>query len=220
MKAGADWNGAFEIVRNEVRVKDRTKIDFEQVRATGGTVSFTVKVSDGHTEVEQVITLNVEDTFSENFEGTLGGDTLAGGAGTDLLNGREGDDRLSGGIDNDGLTGGSGADSFVFDSTLSSTKNVDRIMDFKTSEGDKILLSRSVFGNNIGQVGMLDEDAFCQGTAAQDAEDRIIYDPMTGKLYYDFNGNAGTNPPILFAQFRINQNNPAPVLTHESFFVI
>ncbi|WP_404287247.1 hypothetical protein ACD578_18250 [Microvirga sp. RSM25] len=220
MKAGADWNGAFEIVRNEVRVKDRTKIDFEQVRATGGTVSFTVKVSDGHTEVEHVITLNVEDTFSENVTGTQENDTLTGGAGNDILNGSNGNDRLSGGIDNDILTGGLGADSFVFDSTLSSTRNVDRIMDFKISEGDKILLSRSVFGNNVGEVGMLSEGAFREGTTAQDADDRIIYDPTTGKLYYDFNGNAGTNAPILFAQFRINASNPAPVLTHEFFFVI
>jgi Ca2+-binding RTX toxin-like protein len=37
---------------------------------------------------------------------------------------------------------------------------------------------------------VLDADAFHIGAAAADAEDRIIYNEMTGALIFDSNGNA------------------------------
>jgi Ca2+-binding RTX toxin-like protein len=46
---------------------------------------------------------------------------------------------------------------------------------------------------------MLAEGAFQLGTAAADADDRIIYDSATGKLFYDADGNAA-GAQVLFAQ--------------------
>jgi Ca2+-binding RTX toxin-like protein len=219
LKPGFDGNGAFEIVGNEIRVKDHTRIDFEQVRATGGTISFTVLASDGtNPAVEQLITLNVENVLNENVIGTEGADTITGGAGNDYLNGAGGNDRLSGGIDQDALTGGSGADAFVFDSTLS-TINVDLIFDFQTGEGDKILLAQSAFGAPVGPIGMLNENAFRVGAAAQDTDDRIIYDLAAGRLSYDPDGVGGL-AAVLFTEFQISSTSPAPQLTHQYFFVV
>ena len=39
-------------------------------------------------------------------------------------------------------------------------------------------------------TGMLARGAFYEGAAAHDASDQIIYDPTTGALIYDNNGDA------------------------------
>ena len=72
--------------------------------------------------------------------------------------------------------------------------NVDTIFDFEAGV-DKIRLDDAVFAGvtsaNLASV-------FVAGTAAQDADDRIIYDPATGALYYDGDGN-GAGAAIQFA---------------------
>jgi len=220
LKAGADLGGAIEIINgHEVYVKDYTKIDYEQT--TNGELSFTVLADDGvNAPVEQLITVNVENLLTEGVSGTIGNDLIRGGIGSDNLKGDEGNDTISGGGGKDVLTGGGGADAFVFDSILSATTNFDRIQDFRVAEGDKIWLSQSVFKQAIGALGTLNEDAFVEGTVAQDAEDRIIYDSTSGKLYYDPNGTAGSTAPILFAQFRVDATHLAPVLTYQDFLVV
>lgn len=71
------------------------------------------------------------------------------------LDGKEGNDVLIGGFSNDTLTGGTGSDRFVFGipannreglSDSVSREGTDRIKDFKRSEGDKIQITESVFG--------------------------------------------------------------------------
>ena len=61
---------------------------------------------------------------------------------------------------------------------------------------DTIFLSRSVFAA-LGE-GTLSEAAFASGTAAQDADDRIVYDSETGRIWYDADGN-GAGAAVLFA---------------------
>jgi Ca2+-binding RTX toxin-like protein len=132
---------------------------------------------------------------NDQLYGEGGGDTLRGGNGTDQLKGGDGDDNLYGGAGRDQLTGGAGADNFNFD-IAPGPANRDKILDYVPAD-DTIRLDDSVF-TAAGPAGTLDADAFVEGSAAADAEDRIIYDPATGSLYYDSDGT-GPNAQLLFA---------------------
>ncbi|MDF8331663.1 calcium-binding protein [Novosphingobium cyanobacteriorum] len=125
--------------------------------------------------------------------GNAAANTLSGLGGRDILIGGGGDDRLFGGSGKDALTGGAGADRFVFDTALDARTNRDSIADFNHGEGDKIVLSRTVFGA-VGAVGALADAAFhaaADATQAHDASDRIVYNTSTGVLYYDADGFGG-----------------------------
>ena len=52
------------------------------------------------------------------------------------------------------------------------------------------------------------------GTAAQDADDHIIYDSGTGALYYDGDGSGGT------AAVRFAQVSAGLALTNLDFYVV
>jgi len=126
---------------------------------------------------------------------TLSVASSAGGAtinltGNELSQAIIGNDRpnfINGGGGNDTLTGKGGADTFMFNTALSATGNVDRITDFAPSS-DKIDLAKSIF--SALNVGTLPSTAFFVGPAAHDADDRIVYNPVSGSLTYDSNGNA------------------------------
>jgi Ca2+-binding RTX toxin-like protein len=138
--------------------------------------------------------------------GTINGLVILGG-GNDLFNGKgahrpvevvggDGDDRLIGGKGNDTvngngghntLTGGPGHDHFLFDTPLDPVHNTDRVTDFKHGV-DKIDLGRGVF-TNLNASGALHAGMFHGGPGAQDADDRIIYNPANGWLIYDSNGS-------------------------------
>jgi Ca2+-binding RTX toxin-like protein len=122
--------------------------------------------------------------------------SLAGNLAANALSGGGGDDHLFGKGGNDSLQGGAGADAFHFD-TAPGAGNVDKILDFAVAD-DTILLDCAVF-TGIGIDGTLDAGAFVGGTAAQDADDRIVYDGATGKIFYDADGS-GAGAAILFAQ--------------------
>lgn len=128
--------------------------------------------------------------------GNDGSNILTGNGGGDSLSGGPGADILHGGSGNDMLTGGGGADLFCFDTVLNAANNVDQITDF-TVVDDAVQLAHGIFGA-AGPLGTLSADAFFAGTAAHDADDRIIYDSATGNLYYDADGN-GAGAQVLFA---------------------
>lgn len=117
------------------------------------------------------------------LDGGAGIDNLYGDDGNDKLNGGAGNDKLNGGKGSDTLTGGAGRDSFQME-----LGGVDKLMDF-ASGSDSL---------NLLFYGSLGENEFVLGTAAQDADDRIIYDQSTGRLYYDADGN-GAGAAVLFA---------------------
>lgn len=150
-------------------------------------------------------------TQDDDLFGGSGADTLIGGSGYDELFGGDGNDILRGGANNDWLEGGAGQDQFRFDTALGSG-NIDEILDFAVID-DTIALSQSVF-SAITAAGTLTAAAFRAGTAAQDADDRIIYDQAAGKLYYDADGN-GAGAMIQFAQI-----DPGTELTNADFFLI
>lgn len=157
-------------------------------------------------------------TLAANVENlTLSGSAALRGVGNAMANILVGNDQsnvLNGKSGNDTLTGGQGADVFVFD-----TRNgVDSIRDF-THSTDRIHLDDSAFSALAS--GLLADAAFAQGagwTSAHDATDRIIYNPTSGKLYYDADGQGGT-ASVLVANLG-GGGLPPPMLSASDFLVV
>jgi trimeric autotransporter adhesin len=132
--------------------------------------------------------------------GTAGNDTLTGGAGNDTLIGLAGADSLVGGAGNDWfeggtgqdrLNGGAGADSFVFKDPAANA-NFDYVNDF-VSGTDKLRVDDAVF-TTIGGLGAFSagDERFVAAPGARnglEADDRLMYDTTSGKLYYDADGS-------------------------------
>jgi len=160
---------------------------------------------------------------NDRITGTKDDDYLSGGGGNDVLNGGAGKDLLNGGAGDDVLKGGAGVDTFVFSQDLDKA-GVDRITDFNSKAGEKIMLNAYVFETlEVGSRLPVDPDAkdrgilaasnFCIGKSAQDADDRLVYDKATGALSYDADGN-GTGAAIQFAQLKAGT-----ALSAECFFI-
>ena len=92
---------------------------------------------------------------------------------------------INGYLGNDAITLGAGSDTVVFSTALSSA-NIDAITGFKKAGSDHLKLSSAIFSGYGGS------DNLVIGTKAVDANDRIIYDNKTGKLYYDADGTGAT----------------------------
>ncbi|MEJ5991085.1 calcium-binding protein [Ramlibacter sp. PS3R-8] len=133
----------------------------------------------------------------DSVRGGNGHDELHGGRGNDDLGGHNGEDRLAGGSGadlleggrgHDVLAGGQGADDFRFDGL--SDVDSDRIRDFSTVE-DTISLETSVFTAFGGATGAVGADNFVANARgmARDADDFLVYETDTGKLFYDADGS-------------------------------
>ncbi len=133
--------------------------------------------------------------LANRVTGNLAANRLGGGAGNDIIDGGAGDDFLQGDAGNDQLKGGGGSDRFVFNAALGGA-NVDTILDYY-APSDTIHLLRTVF-TGTGANGLLAAGAFHSGAAAHDASDRIIYNPATGRIFYDADGK-GAAAAIHFA---------------------
>jgi Ca2+-binding RTX toxin-like protein len=143
--------------------------------------------------------------------GNNGANALSGGIGNDVLRGFGGADTLTGGTGIDNLTGGAQSDFFVLNAPLNSA-NRDVIADFANIAGnnDTFRLENAVM-TQLGAAGGLAANKFFAGTAAHDADDRIVYNRTSGAVFYDSNGVAAggstliaviTNKPVLtFADF-------------------
>jgi serralysin len=157
----------------------------------------------------------VSNHASDRFGGGNLGTEFEGRGGNDTIFARGGDDILNGGTGRDVLSGGKGADAFVFDTRLGRS-NVDRITDFSSRQGDKLVLDNAAFkglkpvvedfrdtgiGLDFDGAGGLAKEAFRLGKAAQDADDRVIYDRSTGALYFDRDGT-GATAAVKFAQLK------------------
>jgi len=135
------------------------------------------------------------------LEGRAGNDTLVGadGQGSNQLFGGEGNDSLvawdrgdvlDGGAGNDTLDSRGGSDVFSF-SVAPGAANADRITNF--DPWDLIRLDGAVHASSGPSGTFAAGDArFWSSTsgAAHDADDRVIYNPTTGQLWYDADGNA------------------------------
>jgi Ca2+-binding RTX toxin-like protein len=160
----------------------------------------------------------------------LGGNALnnmlAGGPANDTISGGAGTDLLAGGLGADRLIGGLGADRYYFHTALGAG-NVDTIVGFKAGE-DKVLLDDRIFDQLPGSTAdewsdfdsntdemvaglpviALEAGAFVIGRGATavagDADDRIIYDQLSGRLMYDADGSGSDAGAIAFAMLATN----------------
>lgn len=125
--------------------------------------------------------------------------TYTGNNGDNFIKGGRLNDEFHSNGGNDILTGGRGSDKFVFDTALNVATNVDKITDFAAGKlppvlRDHINLDDAVFTGL--STGKLNAAAFNVGTVAAQADDRIIFDNITGKLYYDADGSGATSQTL------------------------
>lgn len=147
---------------------------------------------------------HVENLYLQTLRNAAG-DGVAGvnGIGNDLSNtivGNPFDNVITGRLGGDTLRGQAGADTFVFD-RAASAQNADRIIDFNTNtanEGDRLMFTSAAY--RATPKGALDVDRFVEGTTAQDADDRFIWDQQRGQLWFDVDGS-GAAVQQLVARF-------------------
>ena len=120
------------------------------------------------------------DSAGNGLTGGAGADQILGLGGNDTVNGGGGNDWIAGGTGNDSITGSGGQDSFVF--AEYGAANADTITDFAGNAWDSIRLDASAF-TAIGASGRFSSGdvRFWAGTAAHDADDRIVYNSTTGQ---------------------------------------
>ena len=153
-------------------------------------------------------------TEAFSITGSANADTITGGTGADTIAAGAGNDTIAAGAGNDILTGGPGNDQFVFNTALNATTNVDQITDFSVGV-DTIVLENAIFTTIVG-TGTLTAAQFVANAAgiALDADDRIVYETDTGKLFYDSNGSAAGGA-TQFAQLA-----PGLAPTHNDFLIV
>ena len=80
-------------------------------------------------------------------------------------------------------------------------------LDFSVAD-DTILLDQDIFSSSLG-LGNISAGEFVIGTAAQDANDRIIYNSSTGALFYDNDGVGGNAAgPVRHPEHRAGAHQP------------
>lgn len=169
------------------------------------TDTLTENASAGTDTVQSSVTYTLKTNFENltltgraaiNGTGNGVSNVLTGNAMVNILSGAAGNDSLNGGLGNDKLTGGAGLDTFLFNTALSA--NIDTITDFVAAD-DTIQLENAIF-TKLTATGALNSAFFkanLTGNAA-DANDYIIYETDTGKLFYDADGN-GAGAKVQFA---------------------
>jgi len=186
-----------------------------ETSAAGGTD--TVQASVGYMLASYVENLTLTGSANINGYGNSSANLLQGNTGANLLDGGSGNDTLIGGNGKDTLYGGAGADLFVFNVAPSASSNMDTLGDFQ-SMTDKIQLSRAVYGALGATATTLAQGQFWSAAGAvkgHDADDRLIYNPTTGALYYDSDGSGNaaavqiallgvsSHPTLLFSDFQL-----------------
>jgi Ca2+-binding RTX toxin-like protein len=165
------------------------------------------------TSVSFVLTAGADvETFETTDETGTNAIDLTGNNSGNIIRGNNGNNVIAGSGGDDYLTGLGGQDSFLFDTALDPARNLDVITDFNVGD-DTILLDDAIFSSSLG-LGNIAAGEFVIGTAALDANDRIIYDSNTGALFYDSDGVGGT-AAVQFATL-----SAGLALTNLDFFVV
>ncbi|MEH2387720.1 MAG: hypothetical protein V7K14_18465 [Nostoc sp.] len=154
------------------------------------------------------------------IHGKDGNDLLRGDTGNDTLIGGTGNDTLVGGAGNDVLTGGAGADRFLYNTSAAfngAAIGLDTISDFNSSEADKIVVDKTTFSAiaSVAGNGFSKKSDFQVTNLGQASTAKIVYNPVSGQLFYNENGSApGLGSGGLFATL-----TGAPTLTASDFII-
>ncbi|MEH1993420.1 beta strand repeat-containing protein [Nostoc sp.] len=136
------------------------------------------------------------------INGLSGNDLLRGGSGDDILIGGFGNDTLVGGFGNDILVGGIGSDRFLYNTDAAfalTAVGLDAMSttgytyaDFKSSEADKIILDKTTFSaiTSTPGIGFSKKSDFKITSSGATSTAKIIYDAVSGQLFYNQNGSA------------------------------
>lgn len=154
-----------------------------------------------------------------NGTGNTLNNTLTGNTGANALKGLAGNDVIRGKGGKDMLTGGTGSDRFIFD-TKPGTSNIDSVLDLAHGI-DKLALDDDIFKAFNAKVSTLlaaGQFRSAKGAvSAADADDRIIYNPTTGALFYDADGVGG----VAATKFAIlGSSSGHPAITVEDFLIV
>ncbi len=169
---------------------------------------------DTYTAVEDLIGTSLNDVLAGDTANNLvrgedGNDAVFGRDGNDTVQGGQGADSIFGGAGNDLLSGGAGPDSFFFNGAVGSD-NIETVQDFVAAD-DQLGLEDAIF---VGlATGTLTANAFALGTAAQQTDDRIIYNAANGQILFDADGT-GAGAAVHFATLAAGTT-----LTAADFFV-
>ena len=136
-----------------------------------------------------------------------GDDQMFGGDARDILKGYDGNDIINGGKNRDTVKGGAGADYLAGDRSRDTVTGTDF-----GNGNDIFLLAHADFSVFTGATVRGRE--FVVGTAALDANDRLIYDDVRGRVFFDADGSgAGAKQLIALV-------DPGTVLTASDFHIL
>jgi Ca2+-binding RTX toxin-like protein len=126
---------------------------------------------------------------ADRFIGTSAAETFWGNGGADSLSGAGGIDALIGGAGIDRLSGGGGNDKFIFHST---SEFGDLISDFGNAgtNDDQILIKGSIGGGLVAGALAAAQFIVRADHAAQDSNDRFVFNTVDHSLWFDVDGNA------------------------------
>ncbi|MBD3884897.1 hypothetical protein IFO70_24485 [Phormidium tenue FACHB-886] len=206
-------------------LENLTLVGSEAVVGVGNSLDNRIEVGDQKSTLAASLTdFSPEELIVNNIISGAGGDDLIrAGAGDDRLDGGEGNDTLAGGKDNDTLTGDAGIDRFLlgsFEFSGSSEEgDTDTITDFNAAQGDKLYLSTQNFSTL--PTGAISPERFVLGTSATTPQQRLVYNLLTGELFFDKDGSGAepqakivtfTNRPALITSDFIAVDNLDPTL--------
>ena len=136
-----------------------------------------------YTLLANVENITLTGTTTINGTGNFQANVITDNAASNHMNGKVGNDTLDGKSGNNVFTGGTGSDIFRF-----TTKGqIDAITDYNVAN-DTIQLENAVF-TKLTTTGTLAAGQFRFGIQALDANDFVIYNDVTGALFYDANGS-------------------------------
>ena len=148
---------------------------------------------------------------AKTLDGGDGDDTIVSSSRSKKILGGDGNDLIFAGLGNDKLFGGNGKDTFIFSHT---DEAVDKIRDFEVKK-DKIDFSP---GDDFAVLGAaVEATEFLVGTGAATADQHIIYDAASGRLYFDVDGS-GVEQQVLLARLDKGLKLTAGNFTAEDFF--